>query len=148
MRILVPALAIPLALCACQSPPQPAGATVTDAVVRLPPVPGRPGAAYFTIRANRDTRLIGVASPAVGRIELHESMARGDMMTMRPIADVPVTPDAPVVFAPGGKHAMLYDIAPGVQAGGTVRLTFTFEGLPPVSIDAEVQGFGAAHADH
>jgi len=148
MRILVPTLATLLALCACEATPENPAATVTDAVVKLPPVPGRPGAAYFTIRANRETRLTGISSPAAQRIELHESVTRGNMMTMRPIADVPVTLGSSVVFAPGGKHAMLFDISPTVQPGGTMRLTLTFDGLPPVSVDARVEGFGAEHADH
>jgi copper(I)-binding protein len=148
MRIAVPALATLLALAACHGAPETPHAGVTGAVVNLPPIPDRPGAAYFTVEANRPTRLTGISSPDIGRIELHESMMQGTMMTMQPLANVPVTPGRPTAFAPGGKHAMLYDIAPSVHAGGTVRLTFAFEGLPPVSVDAEVRAFGADHADH
>jgi len=148
MRSLVPALAVSLALAACHGAPETPHATVTGAVVTLPPIPDRPGVAYFMAETTQPTRLTGIASPAIGRIELHESMMQGNMSTMRPLAAVPVTPGTPTAFAPGGKHAMLYDIAPSVRAGGTVRLTFTFEGLPPVSVDAEVRDFGAGHAGH
>jgi copper(I)-binding protein len=148
MRVAVPALAVSLALSACHGANEAPRATVTGAVVTLPPIPGRPGAAYFMAESTRPTRLTGITSPAIGRIELHESMSEGNMTTMRPLAAVPVTPGRPTAFAPGGKHAMLYDIAPQVRAGDSVRLTFAFEGLPPVRVDAEVRAFGAGHAAH
>jgi copper(I)-binding protein len=40
---------------------------------------------------------------------------------------------------------MLYDIARNVRVGGTVRLTFTFDTLPPVTVDAEVRDAGAGN---
>jgi len=136
------------ALAACHGAPQTPHATVTAATVTLPPIPDRPGVAYFMAETTQPTRLTGITSPAIGRIELHESMTEGTMATMRPLANVPVTPGTPTAFAPGGKHAMLYDIAPSVRAGGTVRLIFHFEDLPPVDVDAEVRDFGAGHAGH
>ena len=37
------------------------------------------------------------------------------MMTMDAMADVPVAAGATVAFAPGGRHAMLFDLAAGVD---------------------------------
>ena len=46
--------------------------SVADARVRLPVVPGRPGAAYFTLSAmGTAVTLERVTSPQVERIELH-----------------------------------------------------------------------------
>jgi copper(I)-binding protein len=149
MTRLVPIMIIPLFLFGCGQPAAAPHATVTDAVVTLPALPGRPGAGYFSIAADRPARLTGIASPAAGRVELHESMNHGGMTGMAPLAAPAVGPDAPLVFAAGGKHAMLFDIAPTVQVGGRMQLTFTFDTLPPVTVEAEVRAPGdAGHGGH
>ena len=137
-------IAASLLLPACGGAPREPSATVEEAVVTLPAVPGRPGAAYFTIRTSRPARLAAVSSPAVGRIELHASMSRGGMSAMGPLRDARLSPDAPLAFAPGGRHAMLFGIAPSVRVGQRVALTFTFDALPPVTVEAEVRGPGDA----
>jgi hypothetical protein len=142
MRPYVPIIAALFALPGSGCAPDPPGATVEDAVVTLPAVRGSPGAAYFTIRTNRPARLTGVSSPAIGRIELHESMATGGMNAMGPLRDTGVSPGAPMLFEPGGRHAMLFDIAPSVRVGQSLTMTFAFDRLPPVSIEAEVRAPG------
>lgn len=145
MRHAIPILAALAGLAACNSASETPHATVENARVVLPPIPDRPGAAYFMLTATKAAHLTGISSPEVGRIELHESMSHGTMSMMRPLANVAVTPGTPLAFAPGGKHAMLYDIAPNVRASGTMRLTFTFDSLPPVTMDAEVRDAGAGN---
>jgi copper(I)-binding protein len=147
MRHPLLALALVAGLGACHREPQPPGAQVESAVVTLPAVPGRPGAAYFMITTNQAAHLTGISSPKVGRIELHESMSHQGMSTMRPLASVAIGPATPLAFAPGGKHAMLYDISPDVAAGSRIRLNFAFDTLPAVSVDAEVRSAGAGHAN-
>lgn len=148
MRNLVPILAALLFATACSPNPGPPGVTVEDAVVTVPAVSGRPGAAYFTLRTNLEgTRLTGVTSPAVERIELHESTSEGGVMRMGPLENASFTAAAPLVFEPGGKHAMLFGVAPAVRPGGTVPLTFTFEGAPPVTVQAEVRRPGQGGHD-
>jgi len=112
-------LALPLA--ACDGRPDPL--RVDGAWVRLPAVPGRPAAAYFTIRGGpTPATLIAVASDTAIVTEMHESMANG----MRPIASVEVPAGGSVPFAPGGRHVMLIDLNRGIVPGRTVTLTFTF----------------------
>src|ERR1700710_1306733 len=111
MKRLVPIMAALIALSGCRGVPNEPAARIENPVVTLPAVPGRPGAAYFTIRSDRPARLTAVGSPQIGRIELHESMAAGGMSRMAPLHNPAIGPDAPLVFAPGGRHAMLYDIA-------------------------------------
>lgn len=116
---------------------------VTDAVVRLPAVQGNPGAAYFTLRANRTPmRLLGVSSPQIQRIELHESEMAGGRMRMGPMEDNSFTAEGVKVFEEGGPHAMLFGINPAVRAGGTVRITFDFDNAPDVSVDVPVETAG------
>ena len=117
--------------------------TVEDPVVRLPAVPGNPGAAYFTLRANRTPmRILSVTSPQIQRIELHESEMVGGRMRMGPLEDNSFTTEGLKVFEEGGPHAMLFGISPEVRAGGTVRLTFDVDNAPDVSVDVPVQTAG------
>ena len=137
-----------LALAACGRGPETMEVTVEGAVVTLPPVAGRPGAAYFTLRTNRNpTRLVAITSPSVGRIELHETMAHGPTSRMEPLRDAAFTPDSPLEFRPGGGHAMVFELDPRLRIGDRVRLTFRFEPAAEATADAEVRGPGDAGGD-
>jgi periplasmic copper chaperone A len=127
---------------------------VEEAWVRLPAAPGRPAAAYFTLRAyNAPIQLTGVTSDEAERIELHDSRMEDGVMRMVPLeGGVTVPAGAETSFEPGGQHAMLYGLAESVREGGRMRLVFTFEGVDPVTVQAEVRGPGGApaggHAGH
>jgi len=117
--------------------------TVEDPVVRLPAVQGNPGAAYFTLRTNKTPmRILGVSSPQIQRIELHESEMVGGRMRMGPLDDNSFTAEGVKIFEEGGSHAMLFGLSPAVRAGGTVRLTFDFDNAPDVTVDVPVQTAG------
>ena len=141
MRRLVPALAITLTLASC-SAPAPDGVAVEDAIITLPAVRGRPGAAYFRLQANTENvALTGISSPRIGRIELHETMTHGTMSSMRPTGEIALGRE-PIAFAPGSRHAMLFDIEPGVAVGSRLPLTFAFRGALAVTVEAEVRAPG------
>jgi copper(I)-binding protein len=129
------------ALAACG---QPAETKVTGAWVRLPAVAGRPGAAYFTIEGgSKPTSLLTVSAPFAIRTEMHESMAgHTGMMSMAPVKDVAVPANATVSFAPGGKHVMLFDIAPSLAAGSKAPLTLGFADGRKIGVQAVVVGAG------
>jgi len=115
-----------LGLAACQ-PSKPAELAVRDAWVRLPAVPGRPAAAYFTLSGGTTAdRLVAIASPRVERIELHEGGMDGRMTTMRPVAGVAVPAGGTVTFAPGGDHAMLFGVDGTIASGATLPLELSF----------------------
>jgi copper(I)-binding protein len=131
------ALILAAALAGCGSnadaPPQ---VTVEQAMVTLPGVAGRPGAAYFTLQANRaGIRFTGLSTPAARRVELHET-------GMRPAGAFALSPDEPLAFSAGGRHAMLFELDPGLRAGARIALSFTFQGAPPVTAEAEVRAPG------
>lgn len=141
----VPILAAALALAGCERTPPEPRVIVEDAVVTLPVLPGRPGAAYFTLRTNNDpTRLTGVSSRRIGRIELHDTAMESGVATMRPSRETTFSPDTPLRFAPGGRHAMLFDIDPALRPGDRVALTFTFDPAPPATAEAEIRAAGDA----
>lgn len=98
-----------------------------------------------------------MSSPQVIRVELHDNIMAGGpstgsggaMMKMTPLdAGVTVTSGGQVAFAPGGKHAMLFDINPAVKAGGTVELRFAYANGRAISAIAKVVAAGdvGAHA--
>lgn len=126
------ATALILALAGCGGD---GGVRIEQAMVTLPAVAGRPGAAYFRIEADTPARLTGIDTARAGRIELHEA-------GMRPARGFALAPGEPLVFAPGGRHAMLFDLDPSLRPGGRIALTFAFEGAPPVTVEAEVRAPG------
>jgi len=142
-----------LALSACH-PQGDGNPKVADATIRLPAVDGRPGAGYFTISGGaRYGRLTRIDSAVVGKIELHEMAMDGGMMRMRPLADVAVPQRTDIVFAPGGNHAMLFDIDKRITPGTGIPLLFTFASGTKVEVEAKTVAAGeelgaAAGATH
>lgn len=146
MRSAVPFLAALFALPGCDTAPPEPRVTVENAVVVLPVLPGRPGAAYFVLRTNNDpTRLATITSPHIGRIELHETVNENGIARMRPLANATFDPGHPLSFMTGGRHAMLFDIDAAVRPGGTIPLTFSFDPASPVTVQAEVRAAGQGH---
>ncbi|MEI9849612.1 MAG: copper chaperone PCu(A)C [Sphingomonas sp.] len=142
MRLLLGIAALALAT-GCR-PARPAETAVEKAWVRLPAVPGNPGAAYFTIRGgSAPATLLKVSAPFATRTELHESIKGHEgMMSMAPLRQVAVPAGAAVGFAPGGKHVMLFDIGPGVQPGTRVPLGLAFADGRTIETEARVVGAG------
>lgn len=121
--------------------------TVSDAWVRLNPLPGRPAAAYFTVTNNTDQRdhLLGLDVPSGGRAHLHRSQRNGEIMQMLFITSVTVPPGGSLEFSPGGFHAMLSDLSGPPEVGSLLPLALHFERAGTVLVDAEVRAFGASN---
>jgi copper(I)-binding protein len=141
MRGFMGIVAAGLLVAGCQ---QKAGVTTDGAWVRLPAVAGNPGAAYFTVHGGTEpATLLAVSAPFAVRAELHESMKGHEgMMSMVPVRDVAVAPHAIVGFAPGGRHVMLFDIAPTLQPGARAPLTLTFADGKRIEVQAVIVGAG------
>jgi copper(I)-binding protein len=130
---------------------RPRDPNVEEAWVRLPATSGQPGAAYFRLEGNIEgTRLTGITSPLVRRIELHETVEKKNGVTgMEKRKEIDFPYRGALVFEPGGRHAMLFGINKSVKAGGTLPLTFSFNTAPPVTVDAEVRTpTGESHKGH
>lgn len=139
MRILA-LLGVLLALSGCDSPKE---IHVSKAWVRLAAVPRGPAAAYFTLYGGpADATLISVSSDVSIRAEMHESMKSGTMSSMKPIQQVALPAGSEIVFAPGGKHVMLFDVNPGIKPGAPVPLLFTFADGQRVTYKATAVGAG------
>ena len=124
-----------------ETPPEaPPGISLSDARVQLPAVSGRPGVAYFTIsQSSGPPRAIAAVSVELaGRTEMHETMKKGEAMTMQPVAAVPLESGKSVEFVPGGKHIMLFDLDPKLRFEDSVELTVTFDGGDKATARAKV----------
>lgn len=111
---------------------------IRDAWVRMAAVPGRPAAGYFTLKgAKADDKLLRIDSAVVKTIELHQGGMQGGMMTMKPITDVPLPAGATIEFAPGGNHAMLFDIDTAITPGTAIPMLFTFESGARIEVEAK-----------
>ncbi len=136
MRAL--ALSTLLLLAACAPDPV---LRVDGAWVRLAAVPKNPAAGYFTIHGGpKGDRLLEVSSPVVIRTELHESMAgSGGMTSMKPIeSGVEVPAGATVTFKPGGRHAMMFNVNPGIVPPRSLPMVFSFASGERITVDAKV----------
>lgn len=108
-----------------------------DAWVRLPAVAGRPAPAYVSIDGGREAvRLTSLRVAAARRVELHETMKDGAVMSMRPVDGIDVPAGGTVALAPGGAHAMLFDLDPALKPGGTTKVTLMFDHAAPIELDA------------
>ncbi|MGZ8286965.1 MAG: copper chaperone PCu(A)C [Allosphingosinicella sp.] len=138
-------------LAGCDRPPPDGTVRVSDAWIRLPAAKSRPGGAYFTMEAGSEgTRLVGVSSPSVRWIELHETSMTGSKTKMKPRKEIEFPSRGELVFEPGGRHAMLFGIDAKVKAGDRIPLTFSFNVAPPITVDAQVLAAGdeAPHEGH
>lgn len=141
-----PALAaVPLAALALIAVP--AVARTTAVAIRVERAWARPApaglptsAAYFTVRNTGTTPdvLEGVSTPAAAA-SLHESMNRGGMMSMQPMAPLAVPPGGAVEFKPGGLHVMLEQLKRPLRQGERLPLTLSFRRAGKVSVMAEVR---------
>ena len=134
-------LAGAMLLAGCDRPPPDGTVMVSDAWIRLPAAKSRPGGAFFRMEAGSEgTRLVGVSSPAVRWIELHETEMKGSIAKMKRRKEVEFPSRGELVFEAGGRHAMLFGISPRLKPGDSIPLTFSFNVAPPVTVEAEVRG--------
>ncbi|HVK94889.1 MAG TPA: copper chaperone PCu(A)C [Noviherbaspirillum sp.] len=121
-------------------------------------VPHQPsGGAYVTIEnvGKEADRLIAVSSPVAKSGELHMMSMDDNVMRMREVSGIDLTPATKVEMKPGdGYHVMLMGLRQPLKAGDRFPLKLIFEksGTTEVSVtvrDIGKQGAGsAAHHKH
>lgn len=117
--------------------------------------PGQSNGGGFLIVTNKgrsDDRLVGVASPAAARTELHNMTMEGGVMRMRPVTGgLPIPAGGMLTLAPGGYHVMLIGLKAPLALGTMVPLTLRFEKAGAITVQLKVEpiGFtGEASHDH
>ena len=107
----------------------PGDIVVRDAWVRESTANRTTSAGYLTIenRSARDVTLTGVAIEGAKRVELHAMSHDAGQSTMTSVGQVRIPAHGSVELAPGGLHAMVFDIATPFERGRTVTMTLTFD---------------------
>ncbi len=145
-RILIAAFAALFAF-----PALAADIKVDDAWARPTLGQARNGAAYLTITTTgAPDRLVAASAPVAGKTELHSMTMSNNVMQMRPVDAIQVTPGTEVKLQPGGLHVMLLDLKSPLKLGDKFPLTLKFERGGEVQVQVEVRqpragGHGQGH---
>jgi copper(I)-binding protein len=99
------------------------------------------GVVYLTITDNgAPDRLVSVSTPVAAKAELHESFTEQGVAKMRAVPALPVTPDKPVTFEPGGYHIMLVSLKQALKEGDSFPVTLDFEHAGQLTATVTVRG--------
>ena len=112
---------------------------------RATPGLAKNGAAYMTISihgADPD-KLTKLSTPVAKKAELHTHLMENNIMRMRRIDALEVSPGAPSVMRPGGLHVMLMGLHAPLKKGDKFPLILTFEKAGQLTIEATIHGIGA-----
>lgn len=93
-------------------------------------------------------RLLGAASPAAARVELHEMTMEGSVMKMREVRAIDVPAGARVELRPGRHHLMFIELKQPLKQGERVPVTLRFEKAGELKVELEVQGMAAGAPKH
>jgi copper(I)-binding protein len=114
--------------------------------------------AFMKLTAKDGSKLVSVASPVAGVVEVHEMKMDGDVMKMRAVEgglDLPA--GKAVELKPGGYHVMLMDLKLPLKKDTTIPLTLTFKNARGVESKMDVKvpvsttapsGDAMVHGDH
>ena len=131
-----------MSLAACNKKPD--QLYVDHAWVRLAAVQDHPAAAYFTVHGGPEARtLINVSIDVAIRSEMHRTQTSGKKSSMISISTVAIPAKTAVVFQPGTMHVMLFNVNPGIKAGSSITMTFTFANGERILRNAAVIAAGA-----
>jgi len=128
---------------------------VTDAWSRPAAASGN-GAGYMVLTntGGKTETLTAVQSNAAAKVEIHQSLIAGGVMSMKRIDNgVAIAPGQSVKFAPGGYHVMLLGLTRALKSGDSVPATLVFASGAQVAATFKV-GSGPAsgapmnHMDH
>lgn len=149
LKLLGPAIAcavLATGLSAAADPVQ-SGALEIGAAWSRASLPGaKAGVAYVTIRNTGDDaeRLVGAATPAAMRAELHTHIIEDGIARMRQVeGGIALPPGETVELKPQGLHVMLMGLTAPLSEGDAFDLTLTFEKAPPVTLSVTVGGPGS-----
>ena len=119
---------------------------ITDPWTRATPPMAQAAGGFLTIENSSDEpdRLIGVASPIAGRVEVHEMRMQNGTMIMGPVeGGIEIPPSGTVTLAPGGFHIMFMGLRDPLTEGSRVPVTLRFEKAGELETSLHVMGLGA-----
>ncbi len=100
---------------------------ITDNWVRSTPPGETVGAAYLTMKSNRDLTLVSIDSPAADSIEIHSMIMENGIMKMRQMDNLNLKAGESVKLEPNGFHLMLFDLKHPLVSGQNVTFNLHFK---------------------
>lgn len=123
--------------------------TVSDAYARAASPAAKSGAAFMTLEndGGEDDRLVGVASDAAERVELHSHAEDPNgMMVMSEVEEGFAVPAGGThVLGRGGDHVMFMGLRAPWESGDTIPVTLTFERAGDVQVEIPVDNERMPH---
>ncbi|WP_077145433.1 copper chaperone PCu(A)C [Sphingopyxis sp. KK2] len=120
---------------------------ISGGEVRMGATPDRPAVGYFTVKGgDAPVDLVAVSADLAQRIEMHESVKEGGMMTMKPIERAAVPARGRLEFKQGGKHLMIWGVNPAAVREGKLSLVFMFTNNDRIVVDLPIKNASTAAA--
>ena len=118
-----------------------AGVSVRDAWIRETPPGVAMMAAYMALRNNtsRSRVLVAASSSVFETVMIHRSIVKDGMASMEHAPQVELSPNASLLFAPGGYHLMLLNPKRTLRAGDRVDIYLEFRGGLVLPVAFEVR---------
>ncbi|MGH1358729.1 MAG: copper chaperone PCu(A)C [Burkholderiaceae bacterium] len=120
-----------------------------------PTVPGlKTGGVFFesvSTTGARPDKLIAASSPVAATVELHRMKMDGDIMRMRQVEAIEISPDKPVSFERGkadAYHLMLMNLKQPLKLNESFPVTMEFEQAGTVEVTVQVQPHGGGQSHH
>lgn len=109
--------------------------------IRATPPIAKTSAAYMVLqnRGVQEDRLIAVQTPISEVAELHTVVKEGDMMSMRPVKYIAISPHGTTKIKPGGFHIMLVNLKKTPKVGEQIPLTLKFQNAGEIKVMASVK---------
>jgi len=123
--------------------------SVIDPMVTATPPGVSVSAGYVTFNNESDTDIVitEVYSPAITKIEMHQSVLKDDVASMVKQEQLVVNANDMLVLEHGGYHLMFMELNQPLNPGDTVDVIFTTS-IGEMLIEMPVVKRGAMHANH
>ena len=125
--------------------------TIDQAWSRATPKNAKVGAGYLKITNNgaEADRLIGAASEAANKVEIHQMSMKDGVMKMAPVdGGLEIKPGETVHLKPGGFHLMFMGLKAPFEEGRMVMATVTLQKAGTAKVMMPVGAIGAKSMDH
>lgn len=124
---------------------------VKEAFARASAVPtAKAGTVYmtFTNNSSKADRLLSITTAASETAQVHESVEKDGVATMKPVAALEIPAGGTVELKPGGTHIMLTGLKAPLKKGDMITLELRFEQAGTVEVMAHVGDVAAGDHAH
>ena len=113
--------------------------SVENPWARPTPPSAKLGAGYLTVvNAGAADRLVGAASPAAARVEMHVTMRDGEIMRMREVKEFSLPANGRLELKPAGAHLMFVELKRPFKQGEKIPVTLKFERAGEMKVELRV----------